>query len=66
MENKTTPKTKGIDYSNKILEVKNLKVGYGKIIAVKDISITVNQGEIVTLIGSNGAGKSCHSREILK
>ncbi len=41
-----------------LLEVKNLKVGYGKIIAVKDISITVNEGEIVTLVGSNGAGKS--------
>jgi branched-chain amino acid transport system ATP-binding protein len=41
-----------------LLEVKNLKVGYGKIIAVKDISISVNEGEIVTLVGSNGAGKS--------
>ncbi|GDX22128.1 ABC transporter ATP-binding protein [Actinomycetes bacterium] len=47
-----------------LLEVKNLKVGYGKIIAVKDISITVNQGEIVTLIGSNGAGKSTTLRTI--
>jgi branched-chain amino acid transport system ATP-binding protein len=47
-----------------LLEVKNLKVGYGKIIAVKDISITVNHGEIVTLIGSNGAGKSTTLRTI--
>ncbi|TRZ85182.1 MAG: ABC transporter ATP-binding protein [Streptomycetaceae bacterium] len=47
-----------------LLEVKNLKVGYGKIIAVKDVSITVNQGEIVTLIGSNGAGKSTTLRTI--
>ena len=47
-----------------LLEVKNLKVGYGKIVAVKDISITVNQGEIVTLIGSNGAGKSTTLRTI--
>ncbi|MBU6242989.1 MAG: ABC transporter ATP-binding protein [Acidobacteria bacterium] len=47
-----------------LLEVKNLKVGYGKIIAVKDISITVNKGEIVTLIGSNGAGKSTTLRTI--
>jgi branched-chain amino acid transport system ATP-binding protein len=47
-----------------LLVVKNLKVGYGKIVAVKDISITVNQGEIVTLIGSNGAGKSTTLRTI--
>ena len=47
-----------------LLEVKNLKVGYGKIIAVKDISITVNKGEIVTLIVSNGAGKSTTLRTI--
>ena len=41
-----------------MLEVKNIEVAYGKIIAVKDVSVTVNEGEIVTLIGSNGAGKS--------
>ena len=38
-----------------MLEVKDLSVAYGKILAVKDVSFTVNQGEIVTLIGSNGA-----------
>jgi len=32
-----------------MLEVKNIQVAYGKIIAVKDVSVTVNQGEIVTL-----------------
>lgn len=47
-----------------MLEVKNIQVAYGKIIAVKDISVTVNQGEIVTLIGSNGAGKSTTLRTI--
>ncbi|NCA26248.1 MAG: ATP-binding cassette domain-containing protein, partial [Actinobacteria bacterium] len=41
-----------------MLDVKKIQVAYGKIVAVKDISVTVNQGEIVTLIGSNGAGKS--------
>ena len=41
-----------------MLEVKNIQVAYGKIIAVKDVSVTVEKGEIVTLIGSNGAGKS--------
>lgn len=47
-----------------MLEVKNIQVAYGKIVAVKDISVTVNQGEIVTLIGSNGAGKSTTLRTI--
>jgi branched-chain amino acid transport system ATP-binding protein len=47
-----------------MLEVKNIQVAYGKIIAVKDISVTVNEGEIVTLIGSNGAGKSTTLRTI--
>ena len=40
------------------LEIKNLHVHYGKIEAIKGISVTVNQGEIVTLIGANGAGKT--------
>lgn len=40
------------------LEIKDLHVHYGKIEAIKGISITVNQGEIVTLIGANGAGKT--------
>lgn len=47
-----------------LLEVKDLKVSYGSIMAVKGISLTVNQGEIVTLIGSNGAGKSTTLRTI--
>ena len=41
-----------------LLEVKNIEVAYGKIIAVKDVSITVNKGEIVTLIGSNEIGRA--------
>ena len=41
-----------------ILEIKNLVVSYGGIEAVKDISIDVEEGKIVTLIGANGAGKS--------
>ena len=41
-----------------ILKVENLNVYYGSIHAVKGISFEVNQGEIVTLIGANGAGKS--------
>ena len=41
-----------------MLEIKNLNVHYGVIHALKDISLTVNAGEIVTLIGANGAGKT--------
>jgi branched-chain amino acid transport system ATP-binding protein len=41
-----------------LLEVNNLHTYYGKIHALKGISLTVEEGEIVTLIGGNGAGKS--------
>ena len=41
-----------------LLEVDNLFTAYGKIEALKGISLKVNEGEIVTLIGANGAGKS--------
>ena len=41
-----------------MLEVKGLRVAYGGIQAVKGIDLTVAQGELVTLIGANGAGKS--------
>jgi len=41
-----------------MLEVKNLHVYYGVIHAIKGVSFNVNEGEIVTLIGSNGAGKT--------
>lgn len=41
-----------------MLEVQNINVYYGNIHAIRDISFSVNDGEIVTLIGANGAGKS--------
>ena len=44
--------------SKAILTVKDLSVSYGSIHAVKNISFEVQEGEIVTLIGANGAGKS--------
>lgn len=44
--------------SNNILEIKNLVVNFGGIKAVDGVSIDVEQGKIVTLVGANGAGKS--------
>ena len=41
-----------------MLRVNSINVYYGKIHAVKDISFHVNEGEIVSLLGANGAGKS--------
>lgn len=47
-----------------MLKVNNIDVFYGAIHAIKDISLEVNEGEIVTLIGANGAGKSTTLRTI--
>ncbi len=47
-----------------MLKVDNINVYYGQIHALKDVSIEVNQGEIVALIGANGAGKSTTLRTI--
>lgn len=41
-----------------LLEVKDLYVSYGEIKAIRGINFNINKGEIVTIIGSNGAGKS--------
>ena len=49
---------------SKILEIKDLSVSYGGIEAIKNISLDVEAGSIVTLIGSNGAGKSSTLRSI--
>jgi branched-chain amino acid transport system ATP-binding protein len=47
-----------------MLEIKDLKVSYGAIQALKGVSLTVGEGKIVTLIGANGAGKSTLLRAI--
>ncbi len=41
-----------------MLRIENLKVTYGKALALRDVNMTVEGGELVTLLGSNGAGKS--------
>ena len=41
-----------------LLSVGNLRVAYGEIVALDGVSLTVNEGEVVTLVGANGAGKS--------
>lgn len=47
-----------------MLEMKDVNVFYGNIHAIQDVNLTVNQGEVVTLIGANGAGKSTTLRTI--
>jgi branched-chain amino acid transport system ATP-binding protein len=47
-----------------LLEVRDIRTRYGSIEALKGISLTVDEGEVVTLIGSNGAGKTTTLRSI--
>ena len=47
-----------------LLEMRDVHTYYGQIHALKGVSLTVNEGEVVTLIGSNGAGKSTTLRTI--
>src|ERR1700729_451598 len=47
-----------------ILEINDIHTYYGAIHALKGISLTVNDGEVVTLLGANGAGKSTTLRSI--
>lgn len=50
--------------SNNLLEIRGLSVNYGGINAVNNIDLDVPEGQIVTLIGANGAGKSTILRTI--
>ena len=49
-----------------MLKVENINVYYGAIHAIKNVSFEVNDGEIVTLIGANGAGKRSEERRVGK
>ena len=48
-----------------MIEVKQLRRNYGSVVAVKDVSFTVNRGEVVGFLGPNGAGKSTTLRMIV-
>jgi branched-chain amino acid transport system ATP-binding protein len=47
-----------------LLEIKNMSVHYGRIQAIQDLTISVEEGEVVTLIGANGAGKTSTMRAL--
>ena len=47
-----------------LLEVKDVSVHYGRIQAISDVSISVEEGEVVSLIGANGAGKTTSMKAI--
>lgn len=51
--------------TDSVLELSDLRVSYGGIAAVKGVSLAVDRGEIVTLIGANGAGKTSTLRAIV-
>lgn len=51
--------------SEKILEIKNLNKSYGKEFSIEDLNLTIERGEIVGIIGANGAGKSTMIKSIL-
>ncbi|UDQ89487.1 ABC transporter ATP-binding protein [Xanthobacter autotrophicus] len=48
-----------------LLEISGLSVSYGRVAALSDVSLTVNEGEVVTVLGANGAGKSTLLKAIL-
>jgi len=50
--------------SGELLRVRGLHAGYGEIVVLRDVDLTVTQGEITALIGSNGAGKSTFMRAL--
>ena len=60
----TTTRVQGRHDSEVVLKIDDINVAYGAIAAVKGLTMEVRKGEIVTLIGSNGAGKSTTLRTV--
>ena len=59
------PKTLGTrEARDKLLEVEGLRVAYGAILALRGVTLSVGKGEVVALIGANGAGKSSTLRAV--
>ena len=50
--------------TNTILEISHLKKAFGQNLVLKDISMTVKKGEVISIIGSSGSGKSTFLRSI--
>ena len=48
-----------------ILEIKNLKKNFGKVEVLKDVNFSMNEGEVVSVIGSSGSGKTTLVNNIL-
>jgi len=63
-EAKSSPSRRGEGEGQPLLRLTKLSVSYGNIAAVQSLDLDVHEGEIVTLIGSNGAGKSTTLRTI--
>lgn len=59
------PDNGNVSKSSALLEAQNLVAGYGKQDVLHDLSLTVNQGEIVSVLGHNGAGKTTLLRTLL-
>jgi len=58
------PDRDGTPASDVLLSVEHLQAGYGRIVGVEDVSIEVRRGELVALLGRNGAGKSTVLRAV--
>ena len=48
-----------------LIELKNLSVAYGSNVVLQDVSLTINQGEILTIVGPNGSGKTTLFRALI-
>ena len=60
----SSDRTASADAGDALLELRDLTVAYGAIVGVRDLNLRVQEGEIVALLGANGAGKSSTLRGI--